>query len=107
MTLFALCFLFLQDACCSQPAQEQSYAPGQVLVKFHEGVSQEQARAIHDRLGSMILAHYQELNADLVKVKCGLTVEEAIRLYREDHHVAYAEPNYIRRMLPAKRGDVP
>jgi hypothetical protein len=106
-TLFLLCFVLFQDACSSQPMQEQSYAPGQVLVKFHEGVSQEEAEALHDRLGSTILAHYQELNADLAKFKCGLTVEEAIRLYREDPRVAWAEPNYARKMQPIKSADTP
>jgi len=83
------------------------YAPGQVLVTFHEGVSQEEAQAIHDRLGSTILTHLQKQNTDLVKVTSGLTVEKAIRLYREDPHVSCAEPNYIRSMLPTKRGDAP
>jgi len=104
LTLFLLYFVLFQDACCGQPAQKQLYSPGQVLVTFHEGVSQEEAQAIHDRLGSTRLKHLQKQNTDLVKVKTGLTVEEAIRLYREDPHVAYAEPNYIRRIQPKKTG---
>jgi hypothetical protein len=102
LTLFVLCFVLFQDACCSQPTQEQSHVPGQVLVKFYEDVSQEEAQALHDRLGSTILKHFQKLNIDLVKIRNGLTVEEAIKLYREDPHVAYAEPNYIRRIQPKK-----
>lgn len=106
-TLFVLCFVLLHDACCSRPAQEQLYAPGQILVKFRDGVSREEARTLHDRLGSTILKHLQKLNTDLVKVKTGLTVEEAIRLYREDPQVAYAEPNYIRRIQPKKGSSSP
>jgi hypothetical protein len=106
-TLFLLCFVLFQDACSSQPMQEQSYAPGQVLVKFRDGVSREEARTLHDRLGSTILKHLQKLNTDLVKVKTGLTVEDAIRLYREDPQVAYAEPNYIRRIQPKKGSSSP
>ena len=47
------------------------------------------------------------MNIDLVKIKSGLTVEEVIKLYQEDPNVAYAEPNYTRRMQPKKRGDTP
>jgi hypothetical protein len=107
LTLFVLCFVFFQDACYSQPAQEQSYMPGQVMVKFNQGVSQEEARALHDRLGSTILAQYQKLSIDLVKIKSGLTVEEVIKLYQENPPVAYAEPNYIRRIQPKKSADTP
>jgi len=107
LTLLLLCLVLFHGACCCRPAQEQSYAPGQILVKFNQGVSQKETLAIHGRLGSTILAHYQELNTDLVKLKNGLTVEEAVRLYREDPHVSDAEPNYIRRIQPKKRGDTP
>jgi hypothetical protein len=104
LTLLLLCFVFFQDACYSQLAQDQSYIPGQILVKFNEGVSQEEAQALHDRLGSTILKHFQKLNIYLVKIKSGLTVEEAIKLYQEDLNVAYAEPNYTRKMQ-VKKGD--
>ena len=107
LTLFLLCFVFFHNACFSQVAQKQSYIPGQVLVKFSEGVSEEQAQALHDRLGSTILKHFEKLHIDLVKIKSGLTVEEAIKLYQKDHHVAYAEPNYTRRMQPKKSIDTP
>ena len=107
LTLLLLCFVFFHNACYSQRAQDQSYIPGQVLIKFNEGVSQEEAQAIHDRMGSTILKRFQKLHIDLVKIKIGLTVEEAIRLYQEDPHVAYAEPNYTRRMQPKKGDNTP
>jgi thermitase len=107
LTLLLLCFVPFQDSCRSQQAQDQSYIPGQILVKFHEGVSKEEAHTLHDRLGSTILVHYQKLNIDLVKIKSGLTVEESIKLYQEDSRVVYAEPNCTRRKQPTKRGDTP
>ena len=107
LALLLLCFVFFQDACYSQVGQKQAYVPGQVLVKFKEGVSQEEAQALHDRLGSTILKRFQRIHIDLVTIKRGLTVEEAIKLYQEDPPVAYAEPNYMRRLQPKKRGDTP
>ncbi len=105
LMLLLLCFVLFQDACYSQLAQDQSYIPGQILVKFKEGVSQEESKALHNRLGSTILKHFQKLNIDLVKIKRGLTVEEAIKLYQEDPNVAYAEPNYTRKMQTKKKDD--
>jgi hypothetical protein len=107
LTLLLLSFFLFQGACFSQVSQEQTYIPGQVLVKFNEGVSEEQAQALHDRLGSTILKHFEKLHIDLVKIKSGMTVEKAIKLYQEDPHVTYAEPNYLRRIKAKKRGDTP
>jgi hypothetical protein len=107
MTLMPLllCFVFLQDAGCGQRGHGQPYVPGQVLVKFHEGVSQDEAQALHNRLGSTVLVNYGKLNIDLVAIKNGLAIEEAIKLYQEDPIVAYAEPNYTRSMQPSESGD--
>ena len=102
-----MCSIFLQGACYSQQTQDQSYIPGQILVKFKSGVSQAEAQALHGRLGSTVLKRFQKLDINLVKIKSGLTVEEAVKLYREDPRVAYAEPNYTRRMHPKKGGDTP
>ena len=107
LILLLLSFFLFQDACFSQVSQEQAYIPGQVLVKFNEGVSEEQAQALHDRLGSTILKRFEKLHIDLVRIKSGLTVEEATELYQENPQVAYAEPNYLRRMQPKKVGDTP
>ena len=107
LILLLLCIVLFQDACYSQQARDQSYIPGQILVKFKQDVSQEEAQALHDRLGSTILKHFQKMNIDLVKIKSGLTVEEVIKLYQEDPNVAYAEPNYTRRMQPKKSIDTP
>jgi len=55
----------------------------------------------------LILKRFEKLHIDLVKIKSGLTVEEATELYQENPQVAYAEPNYLRRMQPKKVGDTP
>jgi len=105
--LLLFCLLSFQNACYSQLAQDQTYIPGQILVKFKVSVSQGEAQVLHNRLGSTILKHFQKMNIDLVKIKSGLTVEEVIKRYQEDPNVVYAEPNYTRRMQPKKRGDTP
>jgi len=100
IALVLLCFMFFQNACCSQHIEDQSYVPGQVFVKLCEGVSLQEAQAIHHRLGSRIIKPYPKLNIHLVAINRGMTVEQAVKLYEEDPHVAYAEPNYRRRTKP-------
>jgi thermitase len=107
LLLVVLCLVFSQDACYSQLAQEQAYVPGQILVKFNDGVSQDKALEIHNRLGSTMVKHFEKISVYLVQIKPGVTVEEAIDLYQEDPNVAYAEPNYTRRMQTKKSSATP
>ena len=78
------------------------YVPGEVLVKFKANVSLTEAESLHRRLGSKILKHFEGTNVDLVRIKEGWTVEEAIGAYEADPNVKYAEPNYTRRIQTEK-----
>lgn len=102
-----LVFILSQDACYSQVAKQPGYVPGQVLVRFKDNITRMEAEALHTRLGSTILKHLKAINVDLVKIRVGLTVKEAINLYQADPNVAYAEPNYTRRMHPKKGNGSP
>ena len=98
---FLLILLFLvlsQDACCSQVTKQPEYVAGEVLVKFKANVSLMEAKSLHRRLGSKVLKHFEGINVDLVKIREGWTVEEAIQVYQADPNVEYAEPNYTRRI---------
>ena len=101
--LFLLLFLVLsQEACCSQVAKQPEYVPGEVLVKFKASVSLAEAKSLHRRLGSKLLKHFEGINADLVRIKEGWTVEKAIEVYQAEPYVKYAEPNYTRRIQTKK-----
>jgi len=96
-------FVLFQGACYSQVAKQPGYVAGEILVKFKANVSRTEAKSFHKHFGSKILKHFEGINADLVKIKEGWTVEEAIESYKADPNVEYAEPNYTRRIKTEKR----
>lgn len=100
---FLLFFVLFQGACYSQVAKQPGYVTGEILVKFKASVSQTEAKSFHKHCGSMILKHFEGINADLVKIKEGWTVEEAIEAYQADPNVEYAEPNYTRGIKTEKK----
>jgi len=96
--LLLLVFILFPYACSSGVANHPEYAASEILVKFKKDVSRAEAKSIHNRCGSKILKHFERINVDLVKIKDGWTVEQAIEVYRDHPSVEYAEPNYARRI---------
>jgi thermitase len=98
LLLLLLVFALFHYTCGSGVANHPEYAAGEILVKFKQDVSRAEAKSFHNRCGSKILKHFERINADLVQIKEGWTVEQAIKAYQEDPSVEYAEPNYTRRI---------
>jgi subtilisin family serine protease len=73
-----------------------SYVPGEILVRFRPGVSEESRLAIHASLNARVLKAFKSVSSlEKVKLVEGLSVAEAIATYRSNPEVLYAEPNYI------------
>ncbi|MBI4685328.1 MAG: S8 family serine peptidase, partial [Nitrospirae bacterium] len=66
-----------------------------ILVKFKHGVSEQSKNNLHKKHGSEKIKEFPALRINHIKLKKGMTVEEAIELYNTDPDVEYAEPNYI------------
>ncbi len=79
----------------SEKKQEKKYKEGELLVKFKAGVSEDSKKSLHKKHGSEKIKEFRSLRIQSVKLKKGLSVEEAISLYKADPSVEYAEPNYI------------
>jgi subtilisin family serine protease len=75
-------------------ARPPKYRDGEVLVKFRQHVSEAGRKKFHSRHGSQRLKEFPALRLHHAKLRQGLSVEEAVRLYRADPDVEYAEPNY-------------
>lgn len=81
---------------------EPRYAPGEILIKYHEGAETERlhtatkARAV----GSIGRGRWERL-----RLPPSMEVMEAVEHYRQQPEVQYAEPNYIARK--AKSPDDP
>ena len=76
------------------------YRPGEVLVKFKEGVSQRRIEEINTILGTKTIQYFESLGVYLVKITNENSVESTVRHYAQLPEVEYAEPNYIRKTLP-------
>jgi len=98
--IFFLLFLFLYPilAFPGEPLTAP-YAPGELLVKFRQGISTARAGSIHRSLGAKAIERLRFIGIDLIKIPDGRSLEEAVSLYKADRDVEYAEPNYIRRAL--------
>ena len=73
-----------------------SYVPGQVLVRYKEaetGTLQPLARTMQRDYGFQVLESDPGY-ADLVALRDGQSVQDAVKAFSTDPRVAYAEPNY-------------
>ena len=70
------------------------YKPGEVIVKFREGVGGTEG-LVHQRLNAEVIRKVMGDRIQVVRIPGGLSVPDAIQQYMEDPSVEYAEPNYI------------
>jgi serine protease len=77
-------------------ARKQTYASGEIIVRFKSGAASRSSTAVHARLAAQVVHEYRAPSgAQLVRLPQGTAVETAIEAYRRDPDVLYAEPNYI------------
>ena len=75
--------------------REKKYKEDELLVKFKVGVSEKSKKGLHKKHGSEKIKEFSSLRIHHLKLKKGLAVTEAVKLYKADPDVEYAEPNYI------------
>jgi hypothetical protein len=75
------------------------FKEGELLVKFKAGTSDDVKLKIHERIGSEVIKEFHSIKVQHVRLKKGLSVEEAVRLYQFDPNVEYAEPVGIVKIL--------
>ena len=71
------------------------YKADEILVKFREGVSEENKKNLHKKHGADKLKEFPELRLHHLKLKKGMSVEEAVKSYQDDPDVEYAEPDFL------------
>jgi len=98
-TLFLLIFTSCGDRQVGQHIDStvagQVYREGEILVRFKSGVDTAKIKSMHRAVGASIMRRFATLGIELVTLPRGLTVEDAIKAYRTNPEVEYAEPNYI------------
>lgn len=80
--------------------------PNQLLVSFKSGASSSDIAALHSRAKSKVLKKISRIGVELVELPAGSNVADAIKAYKKDPRVAFAEPNF-RRILTTNEGSLP
>ncbi|MDW7774154.1 MAG: S8 family serine peptidase [Desulfobulbaceae bacterium] len=71
------------------------YVPGEIVVKFNPGVSEQQIAAINARHGAAVISTSRFAGFKRLKVPRGRTVSQMAAVYSRNPNVEYAEPNFI------------
>jgi len=77
------------------PRKNSIFVPGEILVKFKEGVPEKNKGRIHLQFGLSPIRSFAASGVQHLRLPPSVSVEEALRLYRQNPYVEYAEPNYI------------
>ncbi len=78
------------------------YVPGEILVKFKSETSDVAADGVHAAMGAVKKRNLDRRGGgglQQVRLPNGMMVEEGVARYRNDPHVEYAEPNYLRHAM--------
>ncbi|MCK5552192.1 MAG: S8 family serine peptidase, partial [Deltaproteobacteria bacterium] len=70
------------------------FSPGEILVKFKEGIPEKTKRNIHLQSGLSLIRVHSTTGIQHLRLPHSLSVEAALRLYRQNPDIEYAEPNY-------------
>ena len=76
-----------------QPARKAQYVPGELLVKYRPSARKAALEDSQRQRGVSTLRTFESIRVRHLKLPDGMTVEEALEIYRDDPDVAYAEPN--------------
>jgi len=75
-------------------SQSPEYVPGEIVVKYKDGINDGQRSGLNMALGTAVLSTSQYTGISRIAVPEGKTVEEMVAAYEADPTVEYAEPNY-------------
>jgi len=81
--------------------KEKFYRPGELLVKFREHVSAEEAQKIIHKKRASVIKYFDTIKVYHIQLMAGQDVEEAIDDFSSLPEVEYAEPDYKLRLTPA------
>ena len=79
----------------SSVKKKDSYAEGEILVKFKENVTQEDIEAINKGFNTTIIKKIKNQILYLIKIPDEESVENMIKKFNQRPEVEYSEPNYI------------
>jgi subtilisin family serine protease len=75
--------------------QQPAYASDRVIVKYRSRTAAAEGARLHALVGATAIKHLHLIDADVVRVPAGWSVEETVQWYAEQDAVAYVEPDYL------------
>jgi serine protease len=72
-----------------------NYSPGEIVVKFKDGVTKQQASMAQANLGVTLVSSNTQLGFNQFRIPADKTVDEMVAAFSGRPDVEYAEPNYI------------
>lgn len=72
-----------------------TFISGEILVKFKQGVPEENKARMYREYGSSLIGSFPALGIYHLRLALSVPMAEALQLYRLNPDVEYAEPNYI------------
>jgi hypothetical protein len=72
------------------------YVPGQILVRFRNGIEAKEVERIRSEAGLQILKVASAPDLYLMKITDGCEVEDMLVRLKKYPEIVYAEPNYVR-----------
>ena len=81
----------------AQPqSQKSEFVADELIVKFRDGVDEFTKDIARFRVSGTRKKLFRYVRGlEVIKLRRGVTVEEAIKIYEQDPNVIYAEPNYV------------
>lgn len=76
-------------------SSDQKYVPGEILVKFSPGASEEKIKNINAVHGTQVTYTSPYAGFKILKIPKTKTVEEMVEIYSKNPNVEYAVPNAI------------
>lgn len=77
-------------------AARTEFKPDELLIKFKK-VSTRSVNSLTEEFGATVLRHFPSTDTYQIHLPENLTLTDALNLFRNDAHVEYAEPNYLRK----------
>ncbi len=71
------------------------WVPGEIIVRFRPGVSEEIIQRINDSLGASTLSMSKRGEFRRLRIPGPRTVQQMVEVYSRNPNVEYAEPNFI------------
>lgn len=80
--------------------ERPTYASGEILVKWKDKVTEPSIRLMHSRKRTAVIetfyaTHERERKVEVVRIREGQSVAEAVKEFRNNPLVEHAQPNYL------------